>query len=102
MKVCEIAGLTFSPKMTQGWKHKFINVVNMDNEDETANSAWTSEVWNSEEIAPNTRPQLDLKMLPKRIREHILGVAQPVYQSMTGYSQVGDDIFQGRAQVDRR
>lgn len=81
--VCEKIGLSQNERMVSGWMSGFVNVINIDDWQETRRSAWTSRVSQSLGISPSQREALNPAILPAALFEHIESVALPVYEQLS-------------------
>jgi hypothetical protein len=80
--LCQNIELPFSERMVAGWQQSYINVINRDNEAETARSAWTSKAAQSSGIRAVSRHSLDRSIMPVELLQHMTEVAVPTYHAM--------------------
>jgi hypothetical protein len=81
--ICDLFDLPFSKKMIDGWENGYINANDGYNKNlDTSKNAWTRHATESTGIVKISRKPLDLTKLPKRLHDHIVNVAIPVYEEM--------------------
>lgn len=76
-------GLTFSPRMVQGWQATFVNTNTGYNPNLADDQdAWTKDAITSRGIHPSQDKIIDMDRLPPSLQEHISEIAIPVYERM--------------------
>jgi hypothetical protein len=82
---CRKLGLTYSPRMVEGWEGDFINANSGYSATLTDQEhAWTSHAATSVGIVASSRDRLNISTLPPELQTHLNEVAIPIYQEMTG------------------
>lgn len=85
-RLCTVVGLGYSPEMVHGWSKSYTNVNTGSSHFSTEENAWTRDAATTNGIVKNSRPPLDLTVLPASLRAHIIDTAMPAYELMIGHN----------------